>query len=85
MIAISYRMAEKDEELACLHSLRAHETRAFSASWDVLRNTSVGDIMAACRQRSHNTFTSFYLRDLVEMEVRLLVLKCFPTAASNRS
>ena len=84
-ISLAYQIAGKDEELARLHSLRAHETRALSSSWDALRNTSVRDIMDACRWRSHNTFTSFYLRDLVEVEDRLLALKCFPTAASNRS
>ena len=84
-ISMAYQIAGKDEELARLHSLRAHETRALSSSWDALRNTSVRDIMDACRWRSHNTFTSFYLRDLVEVEDRLLALKSFPTAASNRS
>ena len=29
--------------------------------------------------------TTFYLRDLLEVEVRLLGLKCFPTATSNWS
>ena len=83
-ISLAYQVAGKDAELARLHSLRAHETRALSSSWDALRNTSMKDIMDACRWRSHNTFTSFYLRDLVEVEDRLLALKCFPTAASNR-
>ena len=83
-ISLAYQIAGKDEALARLHSVRAHETRALSASWDALRNTSVGDIMAACRWRSHNTFTSFYLRDLVEVEAWLLALKYLPTAASNQ-
>ena len=82
-ISLAYNVAGKDEELSHLHS--AHETRAFSASWDAFWSISVEGIMAACRWRSHNTFTSFYLRDLVEMEAWLLALKCFPTAASNQS
>ena len=85
IISLAYEVAGKNEKLARLHSIQAHETRAFSASWDALWNVSVGDFMAACRWHSHNTFTSFYLRDLVEMEAQLLALKCFPTAASNRS
>ena len=84
-ISLPYEVAGKDEELRRLHSIQAHKTRVFSAFWDTIRSVSVEGIMAACRWRSHNTFTSFYLRDLVEMEARLLVLKCFPTAASNRS
>ena len=55
-----------------------------TAGYD-FRNVSIGDIMTTCRWRSHNTFTSFYLRNFVEMEAWLLELKCFPTAASNRS
>ena len=84
-IYLAYKVAGKDEELGCLHLLWAHETHAFVVSWDAFRNVSLGDIMAVCKWRSHNTFMSFYLRDLVEMEAQLLVLKCFPTAASNQS
>ena len=85
MISLAYKVARKDEELGRLHLLQAHETRVFSASWDALQNISIGDIMAACRLHSHNTFTFFYLRDLVEMKAQLLALKSFATAASNRS
>ena len=83
MILLAYEVAGKYEELGRLHSLWAHETRVFTASLDAFQSISVGDIMAACRRRSHNIFTSFYLRDLVEMEARLLVLKSFPPAASS--
>ena len=38
----------------------------------------IGDIMATCRWRSDNTFTSFYLRDSVEMEAWLFGAKELP-------
>ena len=41
-----------------------HEVRALSASVAFDRNISLDNIMSACSWRSHNTFTSFYLRDL---------------------
>ena len=71
-ISLAYEVAGKDEELGCLHLLWAHDTRAFTASWDALQSVSVGNIIATCRWRIHNTFTSFYLRDFVEMEAWLL-------------
>ena len=81
---MAYEVAGKDEALRHLHSVRAHEIRALSASWDALKNVAVAEIMAACRWQSHNTFTSFYLRDLVEMEDRLLAFKLVPTASASR-
>ena len=36
VISLAYKVAGKDDELARLHSLWAHETRAFAASWDAL-------------------------------------------------
>ena len=64
-IRLAYEVGGQDEALRRLHSIHAHEIRALSASWDALKNVAVAEIMVACRWRSHNTFTSFYLRDLV--------------------
>ena len=58
--------------------------RALSASWDVLKNVAMSDILAVCHWRFHNTFTSFYLRDLIEMEEWLLAFKLVPMASSSR-
>ena len=35
-IYLAYKVVGEDEELSCLHLILAHETRAFSASWDAL-------------------------------------------------
>ena len=79
-----YKVAGKDEVFLRLRSVRADEVRALSASWDVLKNVVMSEIWAVCHWRSHNTFTSCYLRDLIEMEERLLVFKLVPAASSSR-
>lgn len=83
-ITTACEIAGESEVLRRLHSIRVHEVRALSASWDTLKNVAVADILAACRWRAHTTFTSFYLRDLVEVEEKLLALKVAPTASASR-
>ena len=83
-ILIAYQAVGDDAGLGRLHSIRAHEVRALSASWDALRNIATADIMDACRWRSPNTFSTFYLRDLTEIEGRLFALKNVRTAAHSR-
>jgi len=78
-IILAYEIAATDEDFQRLHSVSAHECRALSASWSALRNVSTDDIISACRWRAHTTFTSFYLRDLVEAEGQLLVFKHVPS------
>ena len=81
---MGYKVAGKDEDLGRLHSLWAHETCAFAASWDALWSISMEDIMAACSD-GDPIILSHFLLEGVEMEARLSALKCFPIAASNRS
>ena len=83
-IRLAYQIVGQDDALQRLHSVRAHEVRALSSSWDALKSVAMSEIMAACRWRSHNTFSSFYLRDLVEVEEKLLAFKMVPTASSSR-
>ena len=47
---------------------RAHDLRAFAASWNALQEVSTRDILRAAHWRSHNTFTAFYLVDLSVIE-----------------
>ena len=51
---------------ATLQSLqvKAHDVRAFAASHAFYGGVSVDQILSACHWRSHNTFTSFYLKEL---------------------
>ena len=83
-ILLAYEVVGRDGELGRLHSVRAHEVRALSASWDALKNVATADILSACRWRSHTTFTTFYLRDLTEVEGQLLALSNVITAAQSR-
>ena len=52
---------------ATLQSLqvKAHDVRAFAASSAFYGGVSVEQILSACHWCSHNTFTSFYLKELV--------------------
>ena len=44
--------------------VKAHDVRAFAASKAFFRGVSMDQILQACHWKSHNTFTSFYLKDL---------------------
>ena len=44
--------------------VRAHNVRAFAASKAFYGDVSMDQILQACHWKSHNTFTSFYLKDL---------------------
>ena len=44
--------------------VKAHDVRAFTASKAFYGGVSVDQILQACHWKSHNTFTSFYLKDL---------------------
>ena len=43
---------------------KAHDVRAFAASKAFYGGVSTDQILQACHWKSHNTFTSFYLKDL---------------------
>ena len=49
-------------------AIKAHSVRAMAVSWASLRNMGVNAIMEACFWKSRNTFISFYLKDLTEIE-----------------
>ena len=44
--------------------VKAHDVRAFAASKAFYGGVSMDQILKACHWKSHNTFTSFYLKDL---------------------
>ena len=59
---------------AALIQARAHDLRAFAASWNLHCSIPLSDILRAAQWRSHNTFTSFYLRDMTLIEEDILRL-----------
>ena len=55
------KAGDKDMDLLVV---RAHDVRAFAASKAFYGGVSMDQILQACHWKSHNTFTSFYLKDL---------------------
>ena len=53
-----------DQESPCSFKVRAHDVRALAASLAYMGRVPLDQVMQACSWQSHNTFTSFYLRDL---------------------
>ena len=62
VIKLAYEGAS-DEDNRVLN-IKAHHVRSMAASWALLNQASMEDIMGACSSKSHNTFTQFYLKDL---------------------
>ena len=61
-VKLAYELIKPDE----LKTLKVtgHQVRAIAASWAALGGVTVDQIMTSCHWQSHNTFTSFYLKDL---------------------
>jgi len=70
----AYDASSNDMDLHQLHSIKAHDVRAMSASLSALRSVSLDQILQAAGWRSHNVFTNFYLRDLSTQSEDLLRL-----------
>ena len=52
------------DKSANLANVRAHDVRAMAASWAFRSGVALEEVMRACSWRAHNTFTSFYLKDI---------------------
>ena len=61
-ILLCYKQA--DQQALDLFQVKAHDIRAFAASWAFNSGISVDQIMQTCHWKAHNTFTNFYLKDL---------------------
>jgi len=71
---VRYAYQEASEEEAAALQVRAHDLRAISTSWNLHNMVRLGDIMKAAEWRSHNTFTSFYLKDMALQEEDIMRL-----------
>ena len=56
---------QADQQALDLVQVKAHSIRAFAASGAFYGGVSVYQIMQACHWKAHNTFTNFYLKDLI--------------------
>jgi hypothetical protein len=63
-IKLTYQ-SQKSADLEKLYQVSAHEVRAIATSLAAWKNTSLTDVLKAAYWRSHNTFTDFYLRNMV--------------------
>ncbi len=81
-IKLAYSMAEKDQLLAKMANIKAHELRALATSWAAFSGVSTQDIMDAVFWRGSSTFISFYLRDMAEQEGDIFTLGPIVVAAS---
>ena len=63
-----------DQDVLMLHQVRAYDVRAFSASKAFQGGISLDHILAACHWKSRNTFTQFYMKDVVWADSELFHL-----------
>ena len=61
-IQLCYEKAGNDLDTS---EAKAHNVRAFAASKAFYGGVSMDQIMQACHWKSQNTFTTFYLKDLI--------------------
>ena len=61
---IKYCLQNCSEETARIANVRAHDIRALAASWSFKHAVPLQDIMTACSWKAHDTFISFYLKDV---------------------
>lgn len=72
--AVKAAYTDASEEEAAAISVRAHDLRGIAASWNLHQSIPIGDILRAAQWRCHNTFTSFYLKDMTLQEDDILRL-----------
>ena len=70
----AYEASVLQPDLLQLHSVKAHEVRAYASSVALLRAAPLEEILEAACWKCHNTFTSYYLRDLSMISEDLLRL-----------
>ena len=71
-VSVAYEHASPDTQR--LYKMKPHDVRALSSSWAFFKNVSMENIMQSCSWKSHNTFTSFYLKDLTRIQEDMLCL-----------
>ena len=67
-ILLCYDLAKETTDTS--FQVKVHDVRALAASMAFLGKVPLESIMSACSWVSHNTFTSFYLRDVSWMDDR---------------
>ena len=73
---------EEDQKVT---GVKAHQVRSGAASWAFHENVSMDTIMWACTWKSHNTFSSYYLKDLAWMKEEMYSLGPVVVAGASLS
>ena len=71
-----------DQEALTLHQVKGLNVRSFAASKAFQCRVSSEQLLSACHWKSHNTFTQFYLKDVVWADSDLFHLG--PVVASQQ-
>ncbi len=75
-------VSEEDQKIT---GVKAHQVRSVAASWAFHENVSMDTIMSACTWKSHNTFSSYYLKDLAWMKEEMYSLGPVVVAGASLS
>ena len=65
---------EGSEAAKTLFRVKAHDVRAFSASWAFLNNVTMEKILQAGAWKAHGTFTNFYMKDMTVVQDEMMKL-----------
>ena len=79
MVTLTYENAS--EKNLTYHRVKAHDVRAFAASWALTKHVSLERIMRACNWKSPSTLTRFYLKDMTLVKDDMLTLGLVVAAA----
>ena len=69
VIMLAYESCSEEDKK--LMKVKAHQVRSIAASWAFHKNISVDSIMSACSWKAHNTFTTYYLKDMALMDEQM--------------
>ena len=69
-IRLAYHLAGNDQ--ASLGRATNHEIRAITSSLSFERSLSLENVMKSCHWKGHNTFTSYYLKDVTVLSAELM-------------
>ena len=71
-ILLAYEVGSS--EVQQVHRVKAHEVRGMAASWAYFQQVPMENILKAGTWKNHNTFTSYYLKDLTRIRGQMLTL-----------
>lgn len=83
-IVQTVKFAYDNADSETLLQVRAHDTRRLSTSWALFNGLSADEIIKAAHWSNETTFTSFYLRDVPDLDSRFARAAILQTAKRNK-